>query len=140
MYEWKTYATSCKILTDHFTSRPCKGAENFVQIIENWCGDGYLPNGKVDWEATIERQKQEDQWMLKLRTVYHYGLNDSLNFPSKDATDNHEPVGRIFPSLPRKFSRPNHRVFNKTSPKSNQKIFIAELRHILEHQSLLQWI
>ena len=129
----KTYATSCKRLADHFTSGPCKGAEHVVQIIENWCGNGYLPNGKVDWENTKERQKQEDQWMLKLRTVYPYGLNDSLNFPSKDATDNHEPVGRSFPSLPRKFSRPNHRVFNKTSPKSNHQIFVAKLRHILKH-------
>ena len=56
----KTYATSCKRLADHFKSGPCKGAEHFVQIIENWCGDGYLPNGKVDWENTKERQKQED--------------------------------------------------------------------------------
>ena len=71
--------------------------------------------------------------MLKLRTVYPYGLNDSLNFPSKDATDNNEPVGRCFPSLSRKFSRPNHRVFNKTSPKSNHQIFVAKLRHILKH-------
>ena len=47
-----------------------------------------IPNGKVDWENTKERQKQEDQWMLKLRTVYPYGLNDSLNFPSKDAIMN----------------------------------------------------
>jgi hypothetical protein len=128
-----TYAKSCKGLADNFTSEPCKGAEHFVQIIENWCGDGYLPNRKADWENTKERQKQEDQWMLKLRTVYPFGLNDSLNFSSKDATDNHEPVGRSFPSLPRKFSHPTHRVFNKTSPKSNHQIFTAKLRHILEH-------
>ena len=64
----------------------------------------------MDWENTKERQKQEDQWMLKLRTVYPYGLNDSLNFPSKDATDSH-----------------------KTSLKSNHQIFLAKLRHILKH-------
>ena len=54
----KTYATSCERLAEHFTSGPCKGAENVVQIIENWGGDGYLPNGKVDCENTKERQKQ----------------------------------------------------------------------------------
>ena len=71
--------------------------------------------------------------MLKLCTAYPYGLTDILHFPSKDATDNHEPVGRCFPSLPTKFSRPNHRVFNKTSPKPNHQLFVAKLCHILKH-------
>ena len=51
----KTYATLCKRLAAHFTSGPCEGAEHVVQIIENWCGDGYLPNGNVGWENTKER-------------------------------------------------------------------------------------
>ena len=82
---------------------------------------------------TQKRGRNRETSACENFALYPYGLNDSLNFPSKNATDNHEPVGRSFPSLSRKFSRPNHRVFNKTSPKSNHQIFIAKLRHILEH-------
>ena len=127
----KPYAGQCKRLADHFTSGPCKGADHFIQIIENWSGNGHLPNGKVDEEEKIRRWKQEDSWILKLRTLYPYGLNDHLNFPSKDS-DTIEPIGLSFPSLPRSLSRPSHRVYKKPI-KSDHFIFIAKLRHIFEH-------
>ena len=38
----KKYATSCKSLSEHFSSGPCEGAEHFVQILENWNGSGHL--------------------------------------------------------------------------------------------------
>ena len=127
----KPYAGQCKRLADHFTSGPCKGADHFIQIIENWSGNGHLPNGKVDEEEKMRRWKQEDSWILKLRTLYPYGLNDHLNFPSKDS-DTLEPIGLSFPSLPRSLSRPSHRVYKKPI-KSDHFIFIAKLRHIFEH-------
>ena len=84
----KSYATTCKRLSAHFSSGPCKGAEHFVTVLEKWEGDGHLPNrGEVDRELTKRREKQEDQWMLKLRTLYPYGLNDSLNGPIKGVPD-----------------------------------------------------
>ena len=49
----------------------------------------------VDPQITKERRKREDQWMLKLRTVYPYGLNDALN----EIVDITGIVGRTFPSL-----------------------------------------
>lgn len=127
----KPYAGQCRRLADHFTTGPCTGADHHIQIIENWSGNGHLPNGKVDEEEKIKRWKQEDHWILKLRTLYPYGLNDHLNFPSKDSNTD-EPVGICFPSLPRNFARPTHRVYKKPI-KSNHLIFIAKLRHIFEH-------
>ena len=75
----KEYTSSCKRLGDHFSSGPCKGSEHFVQVVEKMSGDGHLGNGEIDRGVTKERRRREDQWMLKLRTVYPYGLNDSLN-------------------------------------------------------------
>ena len=79
----KSYVTTCKRLCEHFSSGPCKVAEHFVQVLEKWEGDGHLPNRGVDRELSKRREKQEDQWILKLRTLYPYGLNDSLNGPIK---------------------------------------------------------
>ena len=108
--------------------------EHFVQVLEKWEGDGHLPNrGGVGRDLTKRREKQEDQWMLKLRTLYPYGLNDSLNGPIKGVPDH--IVGLNFPSLSRKYSRPTHRDFNKTSiNKENSQTFIKKLRHILQHK------
>ena len=65
----KNYASSCKRLCDHFSSGPCKGADHFVQVIENLEGDGHLPNrGGEDQDLSRKRKKQEDLWMLKLST------------------------------------------------------------------------
>ena len=72
-------AKDCVII---FSSGPCKGAAHFAQVIENWEGDGHLPNqGGEDQDLSRKRKKQEDHWMLKLRTIYPYGLNESLNEP-----------------------------------------------------------
>ena len=72
----KAYASSCKRLYEHFTTGSCKGAEHFVQTLEKWEGIGHISNrGGVDMELKKKQEKQEDQWMLKLRTVYPYGLN-----------------------------------------------------------------
>ena len=52
----------------------------FVQVIENWEGDGHLPNRDgEDQDLSRKLKKQEDHRMLKLRTIYPYGLNYSLN-------------------------------------------------------------
>ena len=68
--------------------------------------------------------------MLKLRTIYPYGLNDSLNQPLKKVMD--------YSPLPRKYTRPNHRVFNNSKILRNSETFIAKLRHLLVHKIMKQ--
>ena len=72
------YTTSCQRLGEHLSLGPCKGSEYFVQVVEKMSGSGRIGK-EVDPQITKERRKREDQWMLKLRTVYPYGLNDALN-------------------------------------------------------------
>ena len=69
---------SCKILTSHFTKGICKGAGHSVQIIEKLDGDGRNGGKCLDPRSTKERKERELHWMLKLRTVYPYGLNDRV--------------------------------------------------------------
>ena len=95
------YTTGCKKLGEHFSTGPCKGSSYFVQILEKLSGSGRIGKEK-DPEVTKERRRREQEWMLKLRTVYPYGLNDSLN----SDMDPCGIVGIHFPSLPRNFSHP----------------------------------
>ena len=107
----QTYSISCKRLGEHFTSGRCRGSEYTVQIVEQMSGNGRLANGKVDLDIQRERKKREDGWMLKLRSVYPYGLNDGLNsmpegglpYASREGIDG--VVGKLFPALPRQNSR-----------------------------------
>lgn len=114
----KSLSNSCKRLRQHFTSGRCKDSEYTVQVVEKLGGNGRLVNGEIDPEFTRERRELEDGWMIKLRTVYPYGLNDSLNstqdsnvqYSSREGVDG--IVGKLFPALPRQHSRPG-RVHNK---------------------------
>ena len=65
----------CRILTEHFSQGFCKGATFTVHIIEKLQGDGRTGDGKLDPNITRLRKKKETDWMLKLRTVYPFGLN-----------------------------------------------------------------
>ena len=119
----KSYTDSCKRLRQHFTSGCCKGAEYFVQVAERLVGDGRLADGVIDPEFTKLRRTREDSWMLKLRTVYPYGLNDDLNFASSSKFpqySNFGIIGKIFPPLPRQHARTwrthNH---NNHTPSNN---------------------
>ena len=77
-----------------------------MQVHEIMSGGGHLTNGQLDWELTKVRKKREDQWMRKSRTVYPYGLNDSLNEPIEDVPDH--IIGLNFPSLTRSQRSFNH--------------------------------
>ena len=105
----RTYSTSCKRLAEHFTSGRCKGSEYFVQIVEKMSGNGRLASGEIDLVIQKERKRREDEWMLKLRTVYPYGLNDSLNtspnLPYASREGIAGVVGKLFPALPRNNTR-----------------------------------
>ena len=69
---------TCKILTGHFNKGSCKGAEFSVQILEKIEGNGRTDRGAIDATQTAFRKQRELHWMLKLRTVYPYGLNDRI--------------------------------------------------------------
>ena len=108
------------ILVQHFNSGSCKDAKFTMQVIELWDGDGRLANGKMCPDEAAKRRKRETEWMLKLRTIYPYGLNHKVT--EKSNIKKLEDVDKIakgilFPPLPRLVKRPtlaprNMRVSN----------------------------
>ena len=78
----------------------CKGCSFSVQIIEKFCGSGYV-NNKVCHDAREIRLQREEYWMKTLRTIYPYGLNERV----RHNIDN-IPIGNLFPPIPR-FSNHN---------------------------------
>ena len=68
----------CRILVDHFTSGLCQGATFTVHVIEKISGNGRDAEGNVDPTSTPVRRQKEREWMLRLHTVFPYGLNDRV--------------------------------------------------------------
>ena len=90
----------CEILTKHFLEGLCKDSTYNVQILEKLEGNGRTERGAMDASSTSIRKKKEVEWMMKLRTVYPYGLNDRIGDEHKcDST--HVLVGTRFPPLAR---------------------------------------
>ena len=110
----------CRILSDHFHKGICKNASFTVQIFEKLEGNGRTPRGALDPSMTSLRKQKERDWMLKLRTVYPYGMNDRIgdDFVNQNT---HVLVGKQFPPLPRKNARisrgQSHRNNSSLSPK-----------------------
>ena len=97
------------IIAQHFRSGPCKGAKFSMQVIEKWDGNGREPGGKMCEIEQSKRIKKETEWMLKLRTIYPYGLNEKITEKSNfDKLDSVEGIckGILFPPLPRLSDRP----------------------------------
>ena len=135
----KINSSSCKRLSEHFSSGFCKGANFSVNIIEKWKGKGRTEHGSIDLGLAVLRRKRETEWMLKLRTVYPYGLNDKVDIYNENNQctrfDNDDDlVGRLFPSLPRQFQRDQtYRHANRDGqPQFSYETFIRNLhQHIL---------
>ena len=98
-------------------------------------GNGRLVNGEIDPKITKERKRREDTWMLNLRTVYPYGLNDSLNFtpdvPGASCDGVNGVVGKLFPSLSRFHSR-SARIHNHNSTQSDNVDFLSNIKLCLD--------
>ena len=96
--------SKCRILTEHFSQGSCKGSKFSVHIIEKVSGTGRVGSTKtIDPDVTCIRKSKEKDWMLKLRTVYPYGLNDRIGDeydPNKE-----QNIFSRFPSLSRNKSR-----------------------------------
>ena len=95
---------TCRILIDHFSQGLCKNATFTVHILEKLSGDGRDDNQQVDSSVTRIRRKKETEWMLKLRTVYPYGLNDRIGDEYMFEKDNTNIFSR-FPPLKRIIQR-----------------------------------
>ena len=121
---------SCRILTEHFTSGPCNGATWKVQIIEKLEGEGRTKANVPDKSITRQRVARELQWMLKLRTVYPYGLNDRMGDEWKTES-NQKLIGRQFPKLVRNFSR-NTKGNNKNQNDLDPVTFLNIVEHLLQ--------
>ena len=77
-----------KIFYEHFTRGLCQGYGFSVQIIQKLTGNGRVPigdgveavskkgRGVRDVECTARREGCETDWMVELRSIYPYGLND----------------------------------------------------------------
>jgi len=116
-------SNNCRILSDHFSKGLCKNATYTVHIIEKLHGSGRDKDGEVDKGITAVRKKIETNWMLKLRTVFPYGLNDRIGdeyMTEKDCSN----INSKFPTLKRMKNR--HRVRSKSFASSAfiQKHFI----------------
>ena len=91
-------AHSSHILANHFSKGHCKGATFTVNIIEKLSGDGRDNDGKLDPTINRIRKKKETEWMLKLQTVYPFGLNDRIGDEYME-NRNHDNVFSKFPPL-----------------------------------------
>ena len=106
-----------------------------VQIVEKHKGNG-RKNNMLDPEISNERKMREDQWLIKLRTVYPYGLNDSLNdHSSMKVVDTTGITALLFSPLPRTLSRPPrvHNHNNNTSQDSDS--FFTKFLDLLNNRS-----
>lgn len=120
----------CKILSEHFNSPLCKGFGYMVQVLEVVPGVAKGRDGKLDPNVTKLRKAKEKGWMLKLRTVYPYGLNDMIGDEYRYNITT--PIGTFFPSLSRK---DNLHVRKRIPSKINASLdnFLLEFDRILRN-------
>ena len=99
-------------MTEHFTFGPCDGSDYQVQILEKLDGNGRTDRSSIDPLITTEIKSKEKDWMLRLRSVYPYGLNDRIGDDFKH-TQSQSRVGSLFPPLPRLHQRVSRGKFHK---------------------------
>jgi hypothetical protein len=121
---------SCHILSEHFTSGLCKDAPYSVQILEKLEGNGKTINNVWDPSMTKLRKERELHWMLKLRTVYPYGLNDRVGDEFK-IERNQKLIASQFPKLGRTFERGSKGSHNNNTPKLTANDFLDKVHEIL---------
>ena len=124
---------SCPYLVKHFNSGPCQGSNFSVRIIENREGTGRLERGGIDSNLVSDRRDCETKWMLKLRTVYPYGLNHDTG---KNLNRGDRIVGLEFPKLSSTVKQSNNRhtrgVMNNHRPQFDVDQFLLFLHEDLQ--------
>ena len=86
----------CPYLIKHFNSGPCEGCGFSVSILEKIDGSGLTDDGKVDKTKSSFRRERETDWMLRLRSVFPYGMNHDVG---KNLDEGDLVVGTLFPKL-----------------------------------------
>ena len=83
-----------------------------VQILEKVKGSGRTECEALDATSTTLRKQRELHWMLKLRTVFPYGLNDRIGdeFKTQEAQF---AIATRFPALKRTKPRIAHGIARK---------------------------
>ena len=80
----KIKSNSCKWLAENFSTRICNNAKYSAQITQKWQGNVRTSCGCIELGQSVLKRKEETEWMLKLRTVYPYGLNEKVNICEDD--------------------------------------------------------
>ena len=122
----------CKILSEHFNKDTCKGSEFTIRILEKLEGNGRVGPKKTDPQdknSVRIRLAREKHWMLKLRTVFPFGMNEKVGDEWKQ--NESTPVSTKFPKLCRsvRVTKGNRANRNKT-PES----FLDSLKLILNNK------
>ena len=99
----KIKSNSCKWLAGHFSTGICKNAKYSVEIIEKRLGNDRISRGAIDLGEAVLRRKRETEWVIKLRTVYPYGLNEKADVCEDDKNmkrfqSDDGIIGKLFPS------------------------------------------
>ncbi len=115
----KGITCGCKKLPEHFNTGLCKGSKYTVRILEKLEGNGRIGPGArdpIDQTSKRIRRAREKHWMLKLRTVFPFGLNDKVDGEWIRRSDDATPVSTKFPKLCRseRVSRGNKLNQNRT--------------------------
>ena len=117
----KAEVGNCKILCDHFNEGLCKYDSYKVQILQK-CDDNI---------AMRDRKLIETKWMLKLRTVFPYGMNDQIqpNESKKKKLEEDPIISSKYPALKRNRNRgPRKRKpFNKNNSMNSFLILLSNL-------------
>lgn len=124
---------TCRILSNHFNEGLCKGESYTVQILEKLEGEGRTARGALDASITSKRKERELYWMMKLRTVFPYGLNDRIGDEFKNE-DTHFAVGRRFPPLNRIRPRVSRGCLRKGKNSLTGSQFLDQLKDLLHGQ------
>ena len=86
--------------------------------------------------AVLQRKK-ETEWMLKLRVVYQYGLNNRIEYKdqSKSGKECKDSIRKAFPSLPCVMQRDNTALSQNINGQTSltNKFFISPFKHWLKH-------
>ena len=67
------------MISGAFFNKDRKNNKNSVQIIEKWQGNGRTSREAINLSEAVLGRKRETEWMLKLRTVYPYGLHENVD-------------------------------------------------------------
>ena len=117
-------------LVKHFSTGPCKGSKFSVCILEKLPGNGFGVDGKVDKNISILRRKKETEWMLRLRTVYPYGMNHDVG---KNLEQGDLVVGTLFPKISKRKRSTSHSRGFRPHPVFNLTDFNLFINNTLEN-------